>query len=374
MAPDPPDRPDLARILLGALCIVALIVATFWIVQPFIAATIWATAIVVVTWPTMRSLQTRLWKSRALAILAMMVILLLLFVLPVLLAAATIVGNADLIVEEFQSLANLRMTMPPAWLAGMPLVGGPIAAAWRDLAQSGLDGLWVRFGPYAGSFTTWVVARLGNVGFLAIQFLLTLGLAAFMYAHGEVAAAAAFRLGRRLGGRQGEALVHLAGQAIRGVALGVGLTAAIQAVLGGLGLVVAGVPFAGLLTVAMFVLCVAQIGMLVVLIPAVIWVYWNGHPILGTVFLIWSLAGSLIDNVLRPLLVRRSADLPLLLIFIGVIGGLIAFGLLGLFVGPVVLAVAYTLLMTWIKERPVVAVRPSANIAPTDAIGPADPP
>ncbi len=374
MAPDPPDRPDLARILLGALCIVALIVATFWIVQPFIAATIWATAIVVVTWPTMRSLQARLWKSRALAILAMMVILLLLFVLPVLLAAATIVGNADLIVEEFQSLANLRMTMPPAWLAGMPLVGGPIAAAWRDLAQSGLDGLWVRFGPYAGSFTTWVVARLGNVGFLAIQFLLTLGLAAFMYAHGEVAAAAAFRLGRRLGGRQGEALVHLAGQAIRGVALGVGLTAAIQAVLGGLGLVVAGVPFAGLLTVAMFVLCVAQIGMLVVLIPAVIWVYWNGHPILGTVFLIWSLAGSLIDNVLRPLLVRRSADLPLLLIFIGVIGGLIAFGLLGLFVGPVVLAVAYTLLMTWIKERPLVPARPSATIAPTDAIGPADPP
>ncbi len=353
MARDPRDTRDLARILLGAICIVALIFATFWIVRPFIAATIWATAIVVVTWTTMLSLQARLWKSRALAIVAMLVILLLLFVLPVLLAAATIVSNADAIVDEVRSLAALHMSMPPPWLAGLPLVGSSIAQAWQDLAQAGFDDLWTRFGPYAGSFTTWVVARLGNVGYLAIQFLLTLGMAAFMYAHGEIAAAAAFRLGERLGGRQGEALVHLAGQAIRGVALGVGLTAAIQALLGGLGLVVAGVPFAGLLTVVMFVLCVAQVGMLVVLIPAVVWVYWNGHPVVGTFFLIWSLAASLIDNVLRPLLVRRSADLPLLLIFIGVIGGLIAFGLLGLFVGPVVLAVAYTLLMTWIKDEPI---------------------
>ena len=350
MARDPKDTRDLARILLAALCIVALIVATAWIVKPFIAATIWATAIVVVTWSLLLRLQRRLWRSRALAIAAMMVVLLLLFVLPVLIAASTILANADVIADQVRSLVAFRMTMPPDWLTSLPLVGVPIADTWRDLAQAGFDGLWTRFGPYAGSFTTWVVARLGNVGFLAIQFLLTLGMAAFMYANGESAAAAAFRLGRRLGGAQGEALVHLAGQAIRGVALGVGLTAAIQAVLGGLGLVAVGVPFAGLLTVLMFVLCIAQIGMLVVLVPAVVWVYWNGHPVLGTVFLVWSLAISLIDNVLRPMLVRRSADLPMLLIFIGVIGGLIGFGLLGLFVGPVVLAVAWTLLMTWIRD------------------------
>jgi predicted PurR-regulated permease PerM len=349
MARDPRDLP---RILLGALCICLLIVATFWIVKPFIAATIWAIAIVVVTWSSMLRLQKRLWNSRALAISTMLLLLLVLFVLPILVAAGTIVANAGTIVEQARSLAGLQMSMPPTWLSSLPAIGTPIADAWRELAQSGFDGLWTRFGPYAGGFTTWVVARLGNVGYLAIQFLLTLGLAAFMYAHGELAAATAFKLGRRLGGRQGEALVHLAGQAIRGVALGVGLTAAIQALLGGLGLVVAGVPFAGLLTIFMFVLCIAQIGMLVVLVPAVIWVYWTGHPVLGTVFLVWSLAASLIDNLLRPMLVRRSADLPLLLIFIGVIGGLIEFGLLGLFVGPVVLAVVYTLLMSWIKDEP----------------------
>jgi predicted PurR-regulated permease PerM len=343
---------DLARILLAVLCIGGLIIATYWIVRPFIAATIWAIAIVVVTWPLLLRLQARLWKSRGLAICAMMAILLVLFVLPLLLAAGTVVANAGAIVDAGRSLASLHLPAPPDWLAGLPGVGGPIADAWRDVAETGLEGLWLRLAPYAGSVTTWFVLRAGNVGYLAIEFLLTLGLSAFMYAHGEAAAAAVLHLGRRLGGKQGEDLVHLAGQAIRGVALGVGLTAAIQAVLGGAGLAVVGVPFAGLLTVLLFVLCIAQIGMLVVLIPAVIWVYWTGHPVWGTLLLVWSLVASLLDNVLRPLLVRRSADLPLLLIFIGVIGGLIAFGLSGLFVGPVVLAVAYTLLLTWMKEVP----------------------
>jgi predicted PurR-regulated permease PerM len=185
-----------------------------------------------------------------------------------------------------------------------------------------------------------------------VQYFLTLILAAFIFANGEEAAFAARRFGRRLGGKAGEDLMQLAGQATRAVAIGVGVTALVQALLGGIGLAIAGVPFALLLTAVLFVLCIAQVGMLPVLIPAVIWVYWSGHPWLGTFLLVWSLIASLIDNVLRPLLVRRSADVPLLIIFVGVIGGLIAFGLLGIVVGPVVLAVAYTVLNTWMKHEP----------------------
>ena len=124
-------------------------------------------------------------------------------------------------------------------------------------------------------------------------------------------------------------------------------------------------PFAGLLTVVCFLLCITQIGMLVVLLPAVGWVYWTGHPTLGTVLLVWSLVASLMDTVLRPLLVRRTADLPMLLIFVGVIGGLVAFGAIGIFVGPVVLAVAYTLLLTWMDQRPLPA-QVAAPLAPGD--------
>jgi predicted PurR-regulated permease PerM len=334
------------------VCIGALIVAAFWIVQPFVAATIWATTIVIVTWPLMLRLEARLWNSRWLAITAMLVILLVVFLVPLALLVGTIVSNADDIAFEFRSLLAFRMPAPPAWLLALPLVGARLGSLWQDTAAAGAEGLWARVAPYAGTVTSWLVARAGGVGYLSVQYLLTLTLAAFIYANGEEAAFAARRFGRRLGGKDGEDLVRLAGQATRAVAIGVGVTALVQALLGGIGLAIVDVPFALLLTAVLFVLCIAQIGMLPVLVPAVIWVYWSGHPWLGTFLLVWSLIASLIDNVLRPLLVRRSADVPLLLIFVGVIGGLIAFGLLGIVVGPVVLAVAYTVLNTWIKHEP----------------------
>jgi len=133
------------------------------------------------------------------------------------------------------------------------------------------------------------------------------------------------------------------------VALGVAVTAVVQAVLGGIGLVVAGVPLAGFLTALMFVLAVAQIGAGPVLLLAVAWLYWSGDRWTAMAFLVWALFVISIDNVLRPLLIKRGADLPLVLIFAGVIGGLLAFGVVGLFVGPVVLAVAYTELSAWVS-------------------------
>jgi predicted PurR-regulated permease PerM len=147
--------------------------------------------------------------------------------------------------------------------------------------------------------------------------------------------------------------VRLAGEAIRGVALGVVVTAVAQSVLGGIGLAVVGVPFASLLTALMFMLCLAQIGPGLVLIPAVVWQYWTGGPGWGTFLLVWSLIVVSLDNIVRPMLIRKGAHLPMILLLAGVIGGLIAFGLVGIFLGPVVLAVAYTLLQAWMEEDPI---------------------
>jgi predicted PurR-regulated permease PerM len=144
----------------------------------------------------------------------------------------------------------------------------------------------------------------------------------------------------------------LAGKAIRGVALGVGLTALAQSVLGGIGLAVAGVPAATVLTAVMLLLCIAQLGPGLVLIPAVIWLFWSGETLWGSLLLIWTVIVGTMDNFLRPILIRKGADLPLLLIFAGVIGGLLAFGIIGLFIGPVVLAVTYTLLGAWVADTP----------------------
>jgi len=145
-------------------------------------------------------------------------------------------------------------------------------------------------------------------------------------------------------------MVVLAGNAIRGVALGVVVTALVQSALGGIGLAIAGVPFAGVLTAIMFALCIAQIGPILVLLGATAWGYYSLGAGWGTFLLVWALVVGLMDNFLRPVLIKRGADLPLLLIFAGVIGGLVAFGIVGIFVGPVVLAVAYTLLDDWASE------------------------
>lgn len=134
--------------------------------------------------------------------------------------------------------------------------------------------------------------------------------------------------------------------------LDMGGTALVQAVLGGIGLAVSGVPYATLLTVLMILSCLVQLGPLPVLIPAIIWLYWTGDTTWGTVLLVWSGVVGTLDNVIRPMLIRMGADLPLILILSGVIGGLIAFGMIGLFIGPVLLAVSWRLFAAWVEEVP----------------------
>jgi predicted PurR-regulated permease PerM len=344
-------RSDLAKTTLGVLFIGVLIIATLWIMQPFLAAMIWATMVVVATWPVLRWVQSMLWNSRALAVTVMTLILLLLIMVPMGLAIGTIVQNSDQIVEWTKLIANFRIPAPPDWVDKLPLVGHQAAMAWQQAADSAGKDLMEKLAPHAGDMVKWATSKFGSIGLLFVQFLLTVIIAAVMFAGGESAAGAVKRFGRRLAGARGENIVVLAGQAIRGVALGVGVTAVVQSVLGGIGLAVVGIPVAGLLTALMFMLCIAQLGPALVMFPAVIWVYWSGDTGWGTFLLIWSIIVVALDNFLRPVLIKLGADLPLLLILAGVIGGLFAFGLVGIFIGPVVLAVTYTLLGEWISEE-----------------------
>ena len=134
------------------------------------------------------------------------------------------------------------------------------------------------------------------------------------------------------------------------MALGVVVTAIVQSTAAGIGLAVSGIPYVTVLTAVIFMLCIAQLGPILVLAPAVGWLYWSGDPVWGTVLLVWTVIVGALDNVLRPILIKRGADLPLLLIFAGVIGGLVSFGIIGLFVGPVILAVTYRLLESWVAD------------------------
>jgi predicted PurR-regulated permease PerM len=235
-------------------------------------------------------------------------------------------------------------------VARVPLVGARASEAWAKLTAAGIPELALKLDPYAGAVAQWFVSAAGSLGGMFIHFLLTTAIAAVMYARGEQGAATAIRFGRRLGGDRGEMAVRLAGQAIRGVALGVVVTAVAQSALGGIGLLVVGMPFAAMLTALMFILCLMQIGPGLVLGPAVFWMYYSGDTIWATVLLAFTVVAATMDGFLRPFLIRKGADLPLLLIFAGVIGGLVAFGILGIFVGPTLLATAYTLLQAWMAE------------------------
>lgn len=343
-------RREIARITLSVLTIGLLILGALWILRPFLGAVIWATMVVAATWPALIWLQERLWGRRWLATTLMTSTLLLVFVVPLLLAIVTIVVEADRLVGWAKSLAELHMSPPPEFVANLPIIGPRITAAWEQAVAAGAEGLIARLAPYANNIVRWFVAEVGSVGFLIVQFLLTVVLAAVMYTSGEAGAATVRRFGRRLAGERGDNAVVLAGQAIRAVALGVGVTAIVQSVAGGVALAIVGVPFAGLLTAVMFMLCIAQLGPTLVLVPAVIWTFWSGATGWGIFLVLCTAVIGTMDNFLRPILIRRGADLPLLLILAGVIGGLIAFGLVGIFVGPVLLAVAYKLLDDWISE------------------------
>jgi predicted PurR-regulated permease PerM len=340
---------DLARIVLSVLVIGGLMAATFWVLHPFLGAIIWAVMIVVATWQPMLAVQRAAGGRRWIAVAIMSVALLLVLVVPLSAAIGTVVSHVDDMVAWAKGMREFKLPSPPSWVGAIPLAGERLVAVWQDVAAHGMNVVAERVQPYASVLTAWFVGQIGNFGALFLQLLLTIVASAVLYAYGEDAADWALRFGSRLGAERGAAAVRLSGQAIRSVARGVVVTAFVQALIGGVGLWIAGVPFAALFTALMFLLAVAQIGAVPVLGVATIWLYWSGAPGMGTFLLIVTVFAGALDNVLRPLLIKQgAAELPLLLIFVGVIGGLVSFGLIGIFVGPLVLAVTHTLLRAWL--------------------------
>jgi predicted PurR-regulated permease PerM len=360
----PDGAPDLVRTTFRLLAVGVLVVLSVWIVSPFLMATAWATMIAIATWPLLLRAQSWLGDRRAAAAVGMTLALLLVLVVPFYFGVAAVVEHAGRIADWSRALVALAAQPPPEWVAALPVVGQPIAARWRELAAQP-EALSERVAPFVQGVLVWFGGQVGSVGMLLLQLLLTVVVVGILYVKGDTVARGVNRFARRLAGAQGEEAVLLAARAVRAVALGVVVTAIVQSALVGLGLAVAGVPYVTILVVIVFVLAIAQLGPVLVLIPAAVWVYQTQGAAWGIPFIVWAALCAMLDNFLRPVLIKRGADLPLLLIFAGVIGGLVGFGVIGLFVGPVVLAVAYTLLVEWVAddERSDGGVAPAPPIA-----------
>jgi predicted PurR-regulated permease PerM len=350
-----PDRPgssgELIRRMLSLLMVALLAGASLWILAPFLPAFIWGATIAVATWPLLMRLQVRLGGKRNLASAVMTIVMLVVFFVPLLVFISSLLGRVGDVREWGTEFARTGLPTAPQFVHGVPLVGARVAAKWDSLAALPTDQLVASAQPWVAKASSWLLARAGGLVMLAIQFLLTALMTTLLFINGELVGRTAVAFARKLGGDDGEQLMLLAARSVRGVALGVVVTALIQTVLSGIMLAATGVPGAGLLAGAVLVLCLAQIGPLVVLAGAVGWLYHTGASTAATILLVVSLFIVTLDNFLRPVLIKRGANLPLLLVFAGVIGGMLAFGILGIFVGPVILAVTYTLLGAWVTEK-----------------------
>lgn len=337
---------ELIRRLILILALAAIAGVSVWIMAPFLLAMLWAATIAVATWPLLLRLQSLFGGRRWAATAVLTLILVAGFFLPLLLMLGALLEHAGLA----RDLLTKGIPAPPEWLNRIPIAGSRIATEWGALAQLDETALRARLEPGLSVASRWLLGSAGSLLRLVGQVLLTSVITAMFYVWGEQAAAGLRAFFRRVGGAGAEALVVLAGSSARGVALGVVVTAVLQALCTGLALALAGVPAAGILGAIALVLCLAQIGPILILIPAVAWLYWSQQTTTATVLAVVSLGLISMDNVIKPILITRGAKLPLLLVFVGVIGGMLTFGLVGIFVGPVVLAVCWTLLVDWVRQ------------------------
>jgi predicted PurR-regulated permease PerM len=345
-----PDAPDLPRTVLGVLFILGLAGGCLWILRPFLTALVGATTIAISTWPMLKGLERRWGGRRGLAIAFMMGLLAIAILAPLYFGAVTTVQSAGALSAWVRDLPNRTLPALPDWLVGAPVLGPRLQKAWGELAAGGGEGLRTRLSEHTGEILRWLMGRLGNLAGMLGEVLVTLGITGLLYARGENVAAVLLRFARRLAGSQGEQAARLAALATRGVGLGVVLTPLIQSILAGVGMAAAGAPHVGLFSLAVLLSCLAQAGPIPALLIPVAWLYARGAVLPASGLLAWALVVHISGPIVRPLLIRRGVDLPMVLIISGVIGGVMAFGAVGLFIGPVLLAVAATLLQSWMAE------------------------
>jgi len=336
---------------IGITAAVIVAVACLFILRPFISAALWAAILCFSTWPLFTRLTAELRGRRTLAALLATLLLSAIFVVPVAILVSRITANTAEIVEASRKLIHEGPPATPAWVASVPIVGPQLATRWSVLANNSAERL--------AAVTKWLPvlkdAVLGSAHALAaglVQILLSLLMVFLFYCNGEAAANRLNFTINRIGGAEGIHLLDVAVTTIRAVLFGVLGTALLQGVLAGVGFVVAGVPGAALLAFLIFVVAAFPGGPLVVAVFPVFWLYRQGAIEWAIFIAIWMLIVGNLDSFLRPLLIARGGgDMPLILVLFGVIGGAMAFGLIGLFLGPTLLAVGYTMFIEWSSDR-----------------------
>ncbi|HEV7268033.1 MAG TPA: AI-2E family transporter [Falsiroseomonas sp.] len=335
-----------ARVI-GLLALAGLGFACFLVLRPFISALLWALILAYTTWPAFRVLRERAGLSPGWAALLMVLAEFLLIGLPLAFAAPTSREEVEALRASVERLVTQGVPGALGFLGSLPFVGSYLAD-WLTGWDTTFAGLFEAISPYAGTLAQGALSVLLAVLSGIAELLLAIFLAFFFYRDGPALANSVEMMAEKLAGARARHLVELTANVTRGVVYGLLGTAVVQGVMTTFGLWIAGVPQPVLLGVVAGVISILPVGAPLVWVPATIWLLAQGEWGWGIFMGLYGALGiSSVDNFIRPWLISRGADLPLLLTLLGAIGGVLAFGFLGLFLGPVLLAVGYSLIKDW---------------------------
>ncbi len=337
--------------LLVQILLLALLGASLWVLAPFSSALFWAAVLAFASWPLMTLLTRWLGGRAALAAGVLTLGWMVLVAVPLVWLGFNLADHVRDALNLLKDLQVQGLPQPPAWLAGIPLVGERLVGLWRTIDQQGAA-FFASLKPYMGQVGNWLLARSAQIGGGVLELALSLVLVFFFYRDGPRMAELVQSGLQRLIGERAEHYLELVAGTVQRVVNGVIGTAAAQAVLALIGFWIAGIPGALVLGILTFVFSLIPMGPPLVWIPATAWLVWTGDYGYAVFLGIWGMfIISGVDNVLKPYLISRGGNLPLVVVLLGVFGGILAFGFMGLFLGPTLLAVAFSLLTDWVADN-----------------------
>jgi predicted PurR-regulated permease PerM len=336
----------------------------FSIVRPFVIPLVWGVVLAVALRPACVRIERATGGRRTLAVILLMLLALGVVLVPTMLLSKSLLDGARSVAAHVE---EDKLVVPPApdSVAQWPLVGPKVHGIW-NLASTNLESVLAQFRPQVRAFGAWLLALAKQVAMAVLMTVVALIIAALLLMRREEASRIAAGVGTRIAGEDGATTVRIAGQTIESVVKGVVGVAAIQAALAAAGLAVAGVPAVGLLSLLVLILAVAQLPPILVLIPAILYlVATDASMVTIVLFTGWSLVVTASDAVLKPLLLGRGTDTPMPVILIGAIGGLLLHGLIGLFVGAVVLSTGHRLFGRWMEQGADARPKPATGSTPS---------
>lgn len=344
-------RDERFELAIGIAGISVLVLGCMLVLRPFISALAWGGVLAYASWPIYLRIRHKVGGRATLAALLTTLMLATAFVLPLILVGTSMADAGGLVVDRLKGVIELGVPPPPAWIGDIPIIGGALLGGWQDVSGSS-TGLFDLIQPYLATARDFAIQLSLGLGGGLVELTFSVISVFFILRQGEMVVETAEGVGRRIAGDRTKHLLEVAGATIKGVVYGIVGTALVQALLAWIGFWVAGLQGAFPLAVATFFLALLPMGPPFIWAPLAIWLISQGSMGYGIFLGLWGLLViSGVDNVLRPYLISQSSNLSFALVFIGVIGGALAFGFLGIFLGPVLLAVGTVALRDWIGRK-----------------------